>query len=128
MNPADIAQILRVLGIIAGILQQLGVPGLMLILLGGPAAVLITVLVLNYFAQRRQEKVLNTYREDMAALVEAARVEADKRMETYRADTQQILRELGDDQRETAQYYKEDRKSTRLNSSHNSESRMPSSA
>ncbi|MGE4263297.1 hypothetical protein [Humidesulfovibrio sp.] len=106
MNP-DIAQILRVLGIIAGILQQLGVPGLVMLLLGGPAAVLIAVLVLNHFAQRRQERVLEMYRKDMAKVVADAQAAAAKQLETYRADTLSVVRELGENQRQTAQFYRD---------------------
>ncbi len=96
MSPAEINQVLRVLGIIAGILQQLGVPGLVLLMLAGPAAVLIAVLILNHLSQRKQESVLNLYRVDMA-----------KQLETYRADTLAIVRELGEHQRQTAQFYKD---------------------
>lgn len=106
MNP-DVAQILRVLGIIAGVLQQLGVPGLVMLLLGGPAAVLIAVLVLNYLSQRKQERVLELYRKDMAKVVAEAQAAAAKQLETYRADTQAIVRELGENQRQTAQFYRD---------------------
>lgn len=106
MNP-DIAQILRVLGIIAGVLQQLGVPGLVMLLLGGPAAVLIAVLVLNFLSQRKQERVLELYRKDMAQVVAEAQASAARQLETYRADTQAIVRELGENQRQTAQFYRD---------------------
>lgn len=106
MNP-DIAQILRILGIIAGVLQQLGVPGLVMLLLGGPAAVLIAVLVLNFLSQRKQERVLELYRKDMAKVVADAQLAAATQLETYRADTQAIVRELGENQRQTAQFYRD---------------------
>jgi len=107
VNPAEVSQILRVLGIIAGILQQLGVPGLVMLLLGGPAAVLITVLVLNFLAARKQEKVLELYRADMAKVVAEAQEASSRQLEVYRADTQAIVRELGENQKQTAQYYKD---------------------
>lgn len=107
MNPAEITSLLRVLGIIAGILQQLGVPGLVMLLLGGPAAVLITVLVLNYLSARKQERVLELYRSDMTKVVAAAQEASSKQLEVYRADTQAIVRELGENQKQTAQFYKD---------------------
>ncbi len=107
MNPADITNLVRVLGIIAGILQQLGVPGLVGLMLGGPAVVLITVLVLNDRAARKQADTLAAYRTDMAKVVAEARIESAKQLETYRADTQAIVRELGENQRQTAQFYRD---------------------
>jgi gas vesicle protein len=107
MNPADITSLVRVLSIIAGILQQLGVPGLVGLVLGGPAAVLITVLVLNHRSAQKQEKALAAYRKDMGDLVEKSREDASKQMEIYRADTQSILRNLGKEHSETAQYYRD---------------------
>lgn len=107
MNGVEITNLLRVLGIIAGILQQLGVPGLVMLLLGGPAAVLITVLVLNYLSARKQERVLEVYRADMAKVVAAAQEASFRQLEIYRADTQAIVRELGENQKQTAQFYKD---------------------
>jgi len=107
VNGVEITNLLRVLGIIAGILQQLGVPGLVLLLLGGPAAVLITVLVLNYLSARKQERVLEVYRKDMAEVVAAAQKASTTQLEIYRADTQAIVKELGENQKQTAQFYKD---------------------
>ena len=92
---------------IAGVLQQLGVPGLVALVLAAPAAVLITVLVLNHLQDRKTAAMLEVYRQDMAKLAETARTEALTQLEVYRADTQSILRSLGKEHSETAQYYKD---------------------
>lgn len=114
MNPADITKLVQALQVIAGILQQLGVPGLVAIMLAGPAAVLITVLVLDHLRGRKQAELLETYRKDVATMVAALQAESDSRreeassrLETYRADMQSVLRQLGEHQRDTSQYYRD---------------------
>lgn len=107
MNPTDIAALVQALSTIAAVLQQLGVPGLVALVLAAPAAVLITVLVLHHLQNARTANLLETYRADMAGLTEKARAEAATQLENYRADTQHILRELGREHGETAQYYKD---------------------
>jgi len=107
MNPADLANLVQALSTIAGVLQQLGVPGLVSLVLAAPAAVLITVLVLHHLQNRNTSSLLEAYRADMAALAEKARAEAATQLETYRADTQNILRVLGKEHSETSQYYKD---------------------
>jgi hypothetical protein len=107
MNPADLANLVQALSTIAGVLQQLGVPGLVALVLAAPAAVLITVLVLNHLQERKTATMLEVYRQDMTRLVEESRGEALKQLEVYRADTQNILRILGKEHSETAQYYKD---------------------
>ncbi len=107
MNPADLANLVQALSTIAGVLQQLGVPGLVALVLAAPAAVLITVLVLNHLQERKTATMLEVYRQDMTKLVEESRVEAMKQLEVYRADTQSILRTLGKEHSETAQFYRD---------------------
>ena len=114
MNPADLNTLVQAVATIAGVLQQLGVPGLVALVLAAPAAVLITVLVLNHLQDRKTAAMLEVYRQDMAKLTEIARAEAETaraealtQLEVYRADTQSILRSLGKEHSETAQYYKD---------------------
>ena len=107
MNPADLTTLVQAVATIAGVLQQLGVPGLVALVLAAPAAVLITVLVLNHLQDRKTAAMLEVYRQDMAKMAETARAEAATQLEIYRADTQAIVRELGRDHAETAQYYKD---------------------
>jgi len=107
MNPADLNTLIQAVATIAGVLQQLGVPGLVALVLAAPAAVLITVLVLNHLQDRKTAAMLEVYRQDMAKVAETARAEAATQLEIYRADTQAIVRELGRDHQETAQYYKD---------------------
>lgn len=107
MNPADLTTLVQAVATIAGVLQQLGVPGLVALVLAAPAAVLITVLVLNHLQDRKTAAMLEVYRQDMAKLADTARADAATQLEVYRADTQSIVRELGRDHAETAQYYKD---------------------
>lgn len=107
MNPADLTTLVQAVATIAGVLQQLGVPGLVALVLAAPAAVLITVLVLNHLQDRKTAAMLEVYRQDMAKMTETARAEALTQLEVYRADTQSILRSLGKEHSETAQYYKD---------------------
>ncbi|MGE4552858.1 MAG: hypothetical protein AB7D57_07080, partial [Desulfovibrionaceae bacterium] len=98
MTP-DVDQILRLidaLETVAGVLQRLGPSGVVLVMLSGPAIVLATMLSLNHLSQRAADR--------QAA---AVRCENRELLEAYRKDTQDILRELGADQAQTDQYYRD---------------------
>lgn len=130
--PIDITQLpqlVEALSTVAAILERLGLPGLLVLLVSGPAAVIVTLLYINHansrnlalmheqarrdtqelVAQARSETfaVLEAYRTDTQELIAQTRREMSSVLEAYRTDTQNILQVLGENQRVTAQYYKD---------------------
>ena len=75
-----------------------------------------------------REKLENEYKELMALITELKSILADEKklLTVIRTEILAIADKYGDDRRTQIGF--EDRKSTRLNSSHRSQSRMPSSA
>lgn len=100
MTPAEIATTLEALTGIAQILERLGISGLIALALSGPVLVLIAVLVIEYHRSRKTQEL-------MTLSVESMRAENRATLETYRADTQNLLRELGANQRQTDTYYRD---------------------
>lgn len=94
MNAVDMGQLIDALTKIAAVLNSLGVPGLVGLALCGPAAVLCTLLAIDYHRSRKFE-----------ALVEAMRAENSRIMEMHRGDIEKTVRELGNNQKSTARYY-----------------------
>ncbi len=118
MDAEQVIKLLTALEAIAGVVQRLGPSGLILVVLSGPALVLMTVLGLEYMRSRAtaaqvetmradQMQVTETMRGDLGRIVEAMRAESRGMLEAYRSDTQAILRELGADQAQTDQYYRD---------------------
>lgn len=100
MSPAEIATTLEALTGIAQILERLGISGLIALALSGPVLVLIAVLIIEYHRSRKTQEL-------MTMSVESMRSENRATLETYRADTQNLLRELGANQRQTDTYYRD---------------------
>ena len=100
MTPAEIATTLEALTGIAQILERLGISGLIALALSGPVLVLIAVLIIEYHRSRKTQEL-------MTMSVESMRSENRATLETYRADTQNLLRELGANQRQTDTYYRD---------------------
>ena len=100
MTPAEIATTLEALTGIAQILERLGISGLIALALSGPVLVLIAVLIIEYHRSRKTQEL-------MTMSVESMRSENRATLETYRADTQYLLRELGANQRQTDTYYRD---------------------
>ncbi|SBV99107.1 conserved hypothetical protein [uncultured delta proteobacterium] len=107
MNGIEITQALEILTGIVQVLDKLGIGGLVLLVLSGPALVVLAVLVIEYHRSVKQ-------RAENAAMLAAMREEnarsrdnAAAQLEAYRADTQQLVRDLGANQRATDQYYKD---------------------
>ncbi len=96
MTPAEITQAVAALSGIAKILDQLGIPGLIALALIGPALVIIAVLSIEYRRSREMQHMLEDVRKENRAL-----------LETYRADAQRMIGELGAHQRQTDGYYKD---------------------
>lgn len=107
MNPVEITQALEMLSGIVHILDKLGISGLVLLALSGPALVILAVLGIEYHRSIRQRaenaELLNAMREENMKSRDAAATQ----LEAYRADTQHFVRELGDNQRATDRYYKD---------------------
>ncbi len=107
MNGIEITQALEILTGIVQVMDRLGIGGMALLALSGPALVVLAVLVIEYHRGLKQ-------RAENAALLAAMREEnarsregAAAQLEAYRADTQQLVRDLGANQRATDQYYKD---------------------
>ena len=107
MSGIEITQALEILTNILHVLDKLGVGGLIALVLSGPAVVVLAVLVIEY---HRNVKLRGENAEMLAAMREESlrsRESAFVQLEAYRADTQQLVRDLGANQRATDQYYKD---------------------
>ena len=96
MTAAEVATTLEALTGIAQVLERLGISGLIALALSGPVLVLIAVLLIEYHRSRKMQE-----------MVEGMRIESRAMLETYRADTQAVLRELGANQGRTDGYYRD---------------------
>lgn len=96
MNGVDMAQLVDALTKIASVLNSLGVPGLVALAFAGPAAVLCVILAIDYHRSRKTQELLEMFRAETRSL-----------LEIYRGDSSSLVRELGNYQRETAQYYRD---------------------
>lgn len=107
MSGIEVTQALEVLTGIAQMLDRLGIGGLIMLVLSGPAFVVLAVLFLEY---HRSIKRSGENAELLAAMRDEnsrSRDVAAAQLEAYRADTQQLVRDLGANQRATDQYYKD---------------------
>lgn len=107
MNGIEITQAVEILTGLLQLLDTLGIGGVALLVLSGPALVVLAVLVIEYHRSVRQRgenaEMLAAMREENAR----SRDGAAGQLEAYRADTQQLVRDLGANQRTTDQYYKD---------------------
>lgn len=95
-DPEQIMQLISALTTVADVLGRIGPGGVIVLLVGGPAVVLLAVLVIDFLRGRQ-----------MLSMVETMRAENRKVMDGYRRETQMLLRELGGNQAQTDQYYRD---------------------
>lgn len=81
---------------IAAVLSQLGVPGLLTLALSGPALVIIAMLFFEHLRTKRSDEIIQAHREETSRILAA-----------YREDSLKMIKELGENQRETDQYYRD---------------------
>lgn len=96
MSTFETTRLVEALTALAGMLEQIGLPGLVALLLLGPGLVLCTIMMVEYHRGRRIHE-----------LMEAARSEARGVLEIYRADTRQILHELGEGIQQNVRFYRD---------------------
>lgn len=96
MSSSELSRLVDALTEIAGLLDRLGVPGVVVLILTGPALVLCAIILVEYHRGRRVQEMVDT-----------ARAESRAVLETYRADTQHILRELGSGLQQNELYYQD---------------------
>lgn len=96
MNTVDLNRLVEALTEIATLLDKLGVPGLVALALLGPALVLGIFIAAEYHRGRRMQDMIDRHVAESRVL-----------LETYRADTQQVLRELGAGLDQTEQFYRD---------------------
>ena len=107
MSGVEITQALEMLTSIIQVLDTVGVGGLVLLVLSCPALVVLAVLIIEYHRSVKQRvenaEMLAAMRDENARSRDSAAVQ----LEAYRADTHQLVRDLGANQRATDQYYKD---------------------
>ena len=113
MNPEQINALISAAQSISAVLQQLGVPGLLCLALAGPACVIVAMLWFDHGRAVRQEHQLAVYREDMEKQQKAFRETVERVLEIYRADTQNILRDVAGQHAEVVAYYRDNVKLVR---------------
>lgn len=96
MTGPETARLLEAVTAIAEILERVGVPGLVGLILLGPGLVLCAIIMVEYHRSRRIQE-----------LVETARAEGRAVLEIYRADTRQVLRELGEGIQQNMRFYRD---------------------
>lgn len=96
MNGIEPVHLAEALMAIAQILERVGLSGLVALALLGPGLVLCAIIVVEYHRARRTQEILD-----------AARKECRMVLETYRVDTRQILRELGEGIQQNVRFYRD---------------------
>lgn len=96
MDPSQITRLIDSLEVVANVLQKIGPGGVVLLVLAGPALVIVAILFIEFLRGRV-----------VGAMVEAMRAENRKVLASYQKDTQTLLRELGGNQAQTDQYYRD---------------------
>ena len=96
MSPAEVSRLAEALMDVASLLDRLGMPGFISLIMAGPALILCAIVVVEYHRSRKTQE-----------MADAARTEGRAMLETYRADTQQVLRELGSGIDRTDRFYRE---------------------
>lgn len=96
MNPSDLETLVTAAQTIAAVLSGLGVPGLLALALSGPAMVIVAMLYFEHLRTKRAEQMMQTHREETTSILAA-----------YREDTLKMTKELGENQRTTDQYYRD---------------------
>lgn len=105
MDPTQLDALVTAAQSIAAVLTQLGVPGLLCLALAGPALIIVAMLYFEHLRATRQEQQLAAYRADLEQQQEAHRQTVDKVLETYRVDTQTMLREVAKEHAEAVRFY-----------------------
>lgn len=95
MGTSEVAALIGALEPLIRGLATVGLPGVLAIVLSGPAFLIAVVVIMSHNSAKRMEKAHERFQENMNTMLEA-----------YRADTQNILREVGDKHAEVAQFYK----------------------
>lgn len=95
MGTSEVAALIGTLEPLIRGLATVGLPGVLAIVLSGPAFLIAVVVIMAHNSAKRMETAHERFQENMATMLEA-----------YRADTQTILREVGDKHAEVAQFYK----------------------
>ena len=96
MDPAQLDSLVNAAQSIASVLSQLGVPGLLCLALAGPALIIVAMLYFEHLRVVRQAKEEEAYRETV-----------EKVLETYRTETQTMLREVGKEHAEAVSFYED---------------------
>jgi len=96
MNPADLTQTLEALTAFAKVIDALGIPGIVALVVSGPLLMLCSLYLVEF---RRNQ--------GMTTMVDDIRTETRTLLDSYRADTQNVLRQLGENQKKTDQYYRD---------------------
>ena len=104
---SQLPQMVESLTTVATVLERLGVPGLLALMIAGPAAVIVALIFINHTNTKTLTAMHEQARRDMQDMSSKARAESATILAAYREDTLKIVRELGENQRETAQYYKD---------------------
>lgn len=107
MDPATLSQIVTALTIIAKIVSALGPGGIALLFLAGPVVVVIAVLLLSHFNNRRLSTVVDAYRQDADARFREYRSDSDSRFEAFRNLMDRTVREHGEAFTEVSQFYRD---------------------
>ncbi len=95
MGTSELAALIGALEPLVKGLAAVGLPGVLAIALSGPAFLIAVVVIMAHNSAKRMEKAHERFQENMTTMLEA-----------YRADTQNILREVGDKHAEVAQFYR----------------------
>lgn len=107
MNPEQINALVSAAQSIAAVLSQLGVPGLLCLALAGPALIIVAMLYFEHLRAVRQEQQLSSYRADLEQEQAEHRETVNRLLETYRADTNIMLRDVAKEHAEAVSFYRD---------------------
>ncbi|MDR3812706.1 MAG: hypothetical protein Q3X91_07240 [Bilophila sp.] len=108
MTPVDqLPQLVEALISISGVLERLGIPGVISLLIVVTVTPVAALLTLNYVNSKNLAAMHEQSRRDTQAIVQQLRSDMSNALEIYRSDTLNIVRELGQNQLATAQFYKD---------------------
>lgn len=94
MNATDLETLVQAAQTIAAVLSGLGVPGLLALALAGPVLIIIAMMYFEHLRAIRQTQAQTSYRETV-----------DKVLETYRAETLSMLRDVAKEHSEAVTFY-----------------------
>lgn len=107
LDPGTLAQVVTALSIIAKIFDSLGPGGIALLGLAGPVIVVLAVLLLSHFNNRRLTVVVDAYRRDADERFETYRQQSDERFDSFRAMMDATVDKYGMALGEVSQFYKD---------------------